>query len=85
MSRFPRIPVLGFDPPLSDDKRTNVHRLIVGMNELTFDGEPFPWETVDDWTLVFSNDSLATLTLSIPVTLPKGRKPKGLLDRIFRR
>jgi hypothetical protein len=43
--------------------------LTVGIPEMTFDGQPFPFDTVGDWSLTFSKDSVAVLTVSIPVRL----------------
>ena len=46
--------------------------LTVGIPAMTFDGEPFPFETMGDWLLTFSKDGAATLTVTIPIRLANG-------------
>jgi hypothetical protein len=71
-----RIPVLGYarlageslapsEPDVIDPKR-----VIVGQEDLTLDGEPFPWATLGDWVLTFPPKGIATLTVQIAVTIP---------------
>jgi hypothetical protein len=59
----PRVPavVIPTDPP--------DNMLTVGIPAMTFDGEPFPFETMENWTLTFSEHGAAMLTLSMPVRL----------------
>jgi hypothetical protein len=44
----------------------------VGIPDMTFDGAPFPFETMGDWSLTFSKDGAAALTVTIPVLIARG-------------
>jgi len=64
------VPVLTRVPPDDEHYDETGSRIIVGTDLLLLDGEPFPWLTVGDWTMKFTEDGVATLNVSIVVTLP---------------
>lgn len=69
MSAVLRVPVLGFNRVASPGNEAD--RIIIGTADLTLDGAPFPWTTVDDWTVTFTEDGVTKLNINIVVTLPK--------------
>jgi hypothetical protein len=45
----------------------SVDGITMGLPTLVVDGVPVEWPTMGEWRLEFSDDNVATLTLSIPV------------------
>lgn len=68
------VPELAYRNRMEGLKGSFSDGIIIGMGDLTLDGEPFPWVTVGDWVLRFSDDGLATLQLQIVVTIPEPRE-----------
>jgi hypothetical protein len=58
--RIPKVVI----PPDSPDATIGV-----GIPEMTFDGEPFPYMTMGPWRVEFNQDEVTTLTVTIPIVL----------------